>query len=64
MAKWSDADEPNWPEELREYRAEDWRSELDYEIARAKWARSQGFKQYRVLPLIQKMIYRPTEGGR
>jgi hypothetical protein len=53
-------DEPEWPEYLRDYRPEDgWEHELDWEIARVKWARAHGFKQYRMLPLIQRMVQRP-----
>jgi hypothetical protein len=57
-------EEPDWPKHLAEYRPEDgWESELDWEIARVKWARSHEFKQYRILPLIQRMTQRPSGGG-
>jgi hypothetical protein len=57
-------EEPDWPKHLAEYRPEDgWASELHWEIARVKWARSHGFKQYRILPLIQRMTQRPSGGG-
>ena len=48
--------EPDWPEEFREYRESDgWKSEFDWEVARVRWARSRGFKQFKILPLIQRM---------
>jgi hypothetical protein len=57
-------EEPDWPAHLAEYRADDgWESKLDWQIARLKWARSHGFKQYRMLPLIQRMVQRPGGDG-
>jgi hypothetical protein len=58
------ADEPTWPEEFREYRENDgWKSELDWEMARVRWARAHGFRQYKMLPLLRKMIHRPGGGS-
>lgn len=57
-------EEPDWPPHLAEYRPDDgWESRLDWEIARVHWARSQGFKHFKVLPLIQRMTQRPGGDG-
>jgi hypothetical protein len=56
MATKREAGEPQWPPHLATYRREDgWESKLDWEIARVHWARSKGFKQFKMLPLIQRM---------
>jgi hypothetical protein len=55
MAKRIDNREPVWPAEFADYDPELYPSKLDWEYARVKWARAQGFKQYKVLPLIQRM---------
>jgi hypothetical protein len=56
--------EPNWPEEFREFReADGWKSRYDWSVARVRWARAQGFRQYRVLPLLQRMVHRPGGGS-
>lgn len=48
--------EPTWPTEFVEYNPDDgWENEFDWKVARARWARAQGFKQYSVLKLIQEM---------
>ncbi|MFZ0906390.1 MAG: hypothetical protein WAN71_21470 [Mycobacterium sp.] len=55
-------DEPDWPPHLATYRREDgWESKLDWEIARVKWARSHGFKQFKMLPLVQELAQRPFQ---
>ena len=35
-------------------------NKLDREIERVKWARAQGFKEYKLLPLIQRMAAMAT----
>lgn len=53
--------EPNWPAEFVEFDPEVWESKFDWKVARVKWARSQGYKQYRLLPLLQALV--KTIGG-
>lgn len=63
MARLHGDAEPPWPPHLVEYRREDgWESKLDWEIARVHWARSQGFKHYKMLPLLQRMAQLPNPG--
>jgi len=47
--------EPNWPAEFAEFDPEAWESKYRWEVARIRWARAHGFKQYKILPLIQAM---------
>jgi hypothetical protein len=47
--------EPKWPAEFVEFNPEVWESKFDWEVARIRWARSQGYKQYKILPLLQAM---------
>lgn len=62
MAEFRDDVDPVWPEHLAEYRESDgWEHKLDFEIARVKWARSHGFKQFKMLPLMQSMIHQPAD---
>jgi hypothetical protein len=55
MAKRIDDREPVWPPGFEKFNPDDWSSEFEWEYARTKWARAQGFKQYKILPLIQRM---------
>jgi hypothetical protein len=56
MPQLRNAEEPAWPAHLAEYRGNDgWESRLDWEITRVKWARANGFKGYRMLPLMQRL---------
>jgi hypothetical protein len=48
-------DEPQWPAHLAEFNPEKWKSKFDWEVARVKWARRQGYRQYKLLPLLQAM---------
>jgi hypothetical protein len=53
--------EPAWPPHLAEYRpADGWKSEFDWEIERVKFARAQGFKNFKMLPILQRMVTRAT----
>jgi hypothetical protein len=63
MATWDKTDEPNWPSELAEFDADQWDSEHDWQVARVRYARALGYKQYRVLPLIQALTKRAGGGG-
>jgi hypothetical protein len=57
MADFRSDGELQWPPHLAKYRpADGWESKLDWEIARVHWARSQGFKNFKMLPLIQRMM--------
>jgi hypothetical protein len=58
MAKLLDGAEPNWPPEFAEFDPEEWDSKFDWEVARIRWARSMGYKQYKILPLLQAMVGR------
>jgi hypothetical protein len=60
MARLHSDGEPNFPPELAEFDASQWNSELDWQVARVRYARALGYKQYRVLPLIQAMTKRAT----
>jgi hypothetical protein len=52
--------EPVWPRHLAKYRPEDgWESEVEWELARVDFARRLGFKNFKKLPIIQKMAARP-----
>ena len=56
--------EPKWPAEFVEFNPEDgWESKFDWEVARVRWARAQGFKQYKILPLIQAMASGAPRGA-
>jgi hypothetical protein len=55
--------EPNWPVEFVEFDPEKWKSEFDWKAARIKWARSQGYKQYKLLPLLQRMTRTAPPGA-
>ncbi|MFZ0230542.1 MAG: hypothetical protein WA622_17225 [Mycobacterium sp.] len=48
--------EPKWPAEFVEFDPEMWKSKYDWEVARIRWARARGFKQYKILPLLQAMV--------
>ena len=48
--------EPNWPAEFAEFNPEEWESKYRWEVARIRWARSHGYKQYKILPLLQAMV--------
>ena len=56
MAKLLDGAEPNWPPEFAEFDPDMWDTKFDWEVARIRWARSQGYKQYKILPLLQAMV--------
>ena len=47
--------EPKWPAEFVEFNPERWKSKFDWEVARVKWARRQGYRQHKLLPLLQAM---------
>lgn len=55
MAKQRHGVEPVRPPDLAEFRSEDWPSRWAWEVVRVKWARAQGFRQYKLLPLIQQL---------
>lgn len=62
MKRRSDDREPDWPAHLAEFDETDgWEHQLDWEIARVKWARAHGFTEYKLLPLIQSMVRRPGD---
>lgn len=53
--------EPNWPPEFREFEPDQWKSELEWRMARVRWARANGFTQYKMLPLVQQMVKRSND---
>jgi hypothetical protein len=56
MAELRSEGEPVWPPHLAKYRTEDgWESEYDWEVARVRFARARGFKNFKILPLLQRM---------
>jgi hypothetical protein len=62
MATRHENSEPEWPPELAEFDPELWESKWAWTVARIRWARAQGYKHYRILPLIQAMVARPGGG--
>ena len=63
MARRRISQEPVWPAWLAEFDPDRWESEFGWQVARVKWARSRGFKQYKILPLLQAMVRLPGGGS-
>lgn len=62
MATWRTDGEPSWPADLQAFDPTLFDTEFDWEVARVRYARSLGFKQYKVLPLLQAMVQSPLDG--
>ena len=63
MATRHEDSELEWLPELAEFDADLWESRFDWEVARVRWARTQGFKHFKILPLIQAMTKRAAAGA-
>jgi hypothetical protein len=60
MAKRRMDSEPNWPPEFAEFDPHAWESHWEWKVARIRWARDRGFKQYKILPSIQALAAAAT----